>query len=182
MKDLSLHILDLLQNSTVVDSTLIKLDIIDSLKENIFKFCITDNGRGMSKEFLEKVTDPYSTTRTTRKVGLGLPLVKMNAENCNGGFDIKSELGKGTKLTFWFEHNNIDRPPMGDLAGCFILTIAQNEEIHFILTYKTDKDTFVFDTQEIKEALDGIPFNNNDVIKMLREMIEENLKEIEANE
>lgn len=182
MKDLSLHILDLLQNSTVVDSTLIKLDIIDSLKENIFKFCITDNGRGMSKEFLEKVTDPYSTTRTTRKVGLGLPLVKMNAENCNGGFKIESELGKGTKLTFWFEHNNIDRPPMGDLAGCFILTIAQNEEIHFILNYKTDKDTFVFDTQEIKEALDGIPFNNNDVIKMLREMIEENLKEIEANE
>ena len=182
MKDLSLHILDLLQNSTVVDSTLIKLDIIDSLEENIFKFCIEDNGRGMSKEFLEKVTDPYSTTRTTRKVGLGLPLVKMNAENCNGGFEIESELGKGTKLTFWFEHNNIDRPPMGDLAGCFILTIAQNEEIHFILTYKTDKDTFTFDTQEIKEALDGIPFNNNDVIKMLREMIEENLKEIEANE
>ena len=182
MKDLSLHILDLLQNSTVVDSTLITLDIIDSVKDNIFKFCITDNGRGMSKEFLEKVTDPYSTTRTTRKVGLGLPLVKMNAENCNGGFEIESELGKGTKLTFWFEHNNIDRPPMGDLAGCFVLTIAQSEEIHFILTYKTDKDTFTFDTQEIKEALDGIPFNNNDVIKMLREMIEENLKEIDANE
>ena len=182
MKDLSLHILDLLQNSTVVDSTLIKLDIIDSLKDNIFKFCIEDNGRGMSKEFLEKVTDPYSTTRTTRKVGLGLPLVKMNAENCNGGFEIESELGKGTKLTFWFEHNNIDRPPMGDLAGSFVLTIAQNEEIHFILTYKTDKDAFTFDTEEVKEALDGIPFNNNDVIKMLREMIEENLKEIEANE
>lgn len=182
MKDLSLHILDLLQNSTVVNSTLITLDITDSIKENIFKFCITDNGKGMSKEFLEKVTDPYRTTRTTRKVGLGLPLIKMNSEQCNGGFDIQSQLDKGTKLTFWFEHNNIDRPPMGDLAGAFVLTIAQNEEIQFILTYKTDKDIFTFDTQEIKEALDGISLNNNDVIKMLREMIEENLKEIEANE
>lgn len=182
MKDLSLHILDLLQNSTVVNSTLITLDIKDSIKENIFSFCIQDNGKGMSKEFLEKVTDPYSTTRTTRKVGLGLPLIKMNAEQCNGGFDIQSQEGKGTKLSFWFEHNNIDRPPMGDLAGVFVLTIAQTEEIRFILTYKTDKDTYIFDTQEIKEALDGIPLNNNDIIKMLREMIEENLKEINSNQ
>lgn len=182
MKDLSLHILDLLQNSTVVDSTLIELEIEDSLKDNIFRFTITDNGRGMSKEFLEKVTDPYSTTRTTRKVGLGLPLIKMNAEQCNGGFMIESELGKGTKLCFWFEHNNIDRPPMGDIAGVFVLTIAQNEEIRFIMNYKTDKDIFSFDTQEIKEALDGIPLNNNDIIKFLREMIEVNLKDIEANQ
>ena len=97
-------------------------------------------------------------------------------------FIIESELGKGTKLNFWFEHNNIDRPPMGDLAGVFVLTIAQNEEIRFIMNYKTDKDIFSFDTQEIKEALDGIPLNNNDIIKFLREMIEENLKDIEANQ
>lgn len=95
---------------------------------------------------------------------------------------IESELGKGTKLCFWFEHNNIDRPPMGDLAGVFVLTIAQNEDIHFIMNYKTDKDIYIFDTQEIKEALDGIPLNNNDIIKFLREMIEENLKDIEANQ
>ena len=182
MKDLSLHILDLLQNSTAVNSTLITLDIEDSIKDNIFSFCITDNGKGMTKEFLAKVTDPYSTTRTTRKVGLGPPLIKMNAENCNGEFHIESEVGVGTKLSFSFEHNNIDRPPLGDLAGVFVLTIAQSEEIRFILTYKTDKDVYVFDTQEIKEALDGIPFNNNDIIKLQREMIEENLKEIGANE
>ncbi len=182
MKDLSLHIMDLLQNSTVVDSTLITLDIKDSLKENVFKFTITDNGRGMSKEFLAKVTDPYSTTRKTRKVGLGLPLIKMNSESCNGGFNIESELGKGTKLSFWFEHNHLDRPPMGDLAGVFVLIIAQNEDIRFKLNYQTDIDTFEFDTLEVKEALDGMSLNNMDIIKMLREMIEENLKDIKANE
>lgn len=182
MKDLSLHVMDLLQNSTVVDSSIITLDIIDSIKDNIFKFTITDDGRGMSKEFLSKVTDPYSTTRTTRKVGLGLPLIKMNCEHCGGGFEIESTLGKGTKLTFWFEHNHLDRPPMGDLAGVFVLTIAQNETIRFKLNYKTDIDTFEFDTLEVKEALDGMSLNNMDIIKMLREMIEENLKEIKAND
>src|SRR5690554_6737808 len=119
MKDLSLHLLDLLQNSTVVDSTHISLDIVDSKEENRFWFRIDDNGRGMSKEFLEKVTDPYSTTRTTRKVGLGLPLIKMNSEQCGGGFRIESEVGKGTILEFWFEHDHLDRPPMGDLSGVF---------------------------------------------------------------
>lgn len=182
MKDLSLHVMDLLQNSTVVDSSIITLDIIDSIKDNIFKFTITDDGRGMSKEFLSKVTDPYSTTRTTRKVGLGLPLIKMNSEHCNGGFELESTLGKGTKLTFWFEHNHLDRPPMGDLAGVFVLTIAQNEAIQFKLNYQTDVDTFEFDTLEVKEALDGMSLNNMDIIKMLREMIEENLKEIKAND
>ena len=182
MKDLSLHILDLIQNSTAVNSTLINLDIIDSIKDNILSFRIKDNGKGMTKEFLAKVTDPYSTTRTTRKVGLGLPLIKMNAENCGGGFKIESELGIGTNLTFWFEHNNIDRPPMGDIAGVFVLTIAQNEDIRFIMSYKTDNDIFTFDTDQVKETLDGIPLNNNDIIKFLREMIEENIKEIGGNE
>lgn len=182
MKDLSLHILDLIQNSTAVNSTLINLDIIDSIEDNIFSFRIKDNGKGMSKEFLEKVTDPYSTTRTTRKVGLGLPLIKMNAENAGGGFEIESQVGEGTVLKFWFEHNNIDRPPMGDLAGVLVLTIAHNEDIRFIMTYKTDKDTYIFDTEEIKETLDGISINNNDIIIFLREMIEENIKEIRGNE
>ena len=106
----------------------------------------------------------------------------MNSEHCGGGFEIESTLGKGTKLTFWFEHNHLDRPPMGDLAGVFVLTIAQNEAIRFKLNYQTDVDTFEFDTLEVKEALDGMSLNNMDIIKMLREMIEENLKEIKAND
>lgn len=181
MKDLSLHVLDLMQNSTVVGSTLITLDVEDSIKENIYRFTLKDNGKGMDEELLSKVTDPYTTSRTTRKVGLGLPLIKQNAEQCQGGFDIKSKLGVGTELSFWFKHDNIDRPPLGDLAGALVLTAAQNEGIRFIYTHKTDKDTYVFDTKEVVEAL-GMGLNDMEIIKILRQMIEANLLEIEANQ
>ncbi|MDR1006284.1 MAG: ATP-binding protein [Bacteroidales bacterium] len=182
MKDLSMHVLDLLANSTVVGSTRIDLNVKDSLKENVYSFEIIDNGKGMSPSLLAKVTDPYTTTRSTRKVGLGLPLVKMNCEQCNGGFDLKSELGAGTVLRFWFEHNNIDRPPLGDLADAIVFTAAMNEQIRFVYTHTTDDGTYVFDTDEIKSVLDGMSLNNADIIKALRDMINENLKEIKANQ
>ncbi|MDR1725408.1 MAG: ATP-binding protein [Bacteroidales bacterium] len=182
MKDLSLHVLDLLANSTVVCSTKIKLKVIDSLKNNLYSFEIIDNGSGMSEETLQKVTDPYFTSRKTRKVGLGLPLVKMNAENAGGGFSMKSSIGKGTDLRFWFEHNNIDRPPLGDIASAVVFTAATNENIHFIYEHTTDFGRYTFDTNEIKEALDGMSLNNADIIRALTEMIQENLKDIKANE
>ena len=121
MKELALHVYDLMENSTAANSTLVELTIKDSLKDNIYAFTIRDNGKGMSPEFLAKVTDPWTTSRTTRKVGLGLPLIKMNTENCGGGMKIESEVGKGTTLNFWFQHDNIDRPPMGDLSGTLVI-------------------------------------------------------------
>ncbi|MDR0789497.1 MAG: ATP-binding protein [Bacteroidales bacterium] len=182
MKDLSLHVLDLLANSTVVGSTKIDININDSIKDNCYCFEIIDNGCGMSEELLAKVTDPYTTTRSTRKVGLGLPLIKMNAEHCNGGFEIKSKVGEGTALRFWFEHNNIDRPPLGDIAGAVVFTAAMSEQIRFIYTHTTDCGQYVFDTDEIKEALDGISLSNADVIRALCELINANLAEIGCNQ
>ncbi|MDR1847298.1 MAG: ATP-binding protein [Bacteroidales bacterium] len=182
MKDLSLHVLDLLANSTVAGSTQVILNVTDSIKNNVFRFEIIDDGCGMSEEMLAKVTDPYVTSRTTRKVGLGLPLVKMNAERCNGGFDLQSTEGKGTQLTFWFEHNSIDRPPLGDLAGAVVMTAAMNETIRFIYRYVTDYGEYVFDTAEIREALDGMSLNNAEIMRALTEMINTNLAEISANQ
>ena len=182
MKDLSLHILDLLANSTVVGSTQIGIKIDDSLKDNRYCFEIEDNGKGMDEELLAKVTDPYTTTRSTRKVGLGLPLIKMNSEHCNGGFSIKSKVGEGTVLRFWLEHDNIDRPPLGDIAGSIVFTAAMNEQIRFIYTHNTDSGSYIFDTDEIKQALDGISLNNADVIRALCELINANLAEISCNQ
>lgn len=182
MKDLSLHVLDILQNSTPVGSKDISLTICDSVKQDLMSFEIKDNGWGMDAETLKRVTDPFYTSRTTRKVGLGLPLVKQNAEQTGGVFSIESQKGKGTTTRFSFVLSNIDRPPMGDLAGCFVLTIAQNENIHFVLDYTTDNGQYVFDTKEIKEALDGISLNTPEVMKLLKEMIQTNLKDIGANE
>lgn len=182
MKTLALHILDLLQNSITANATIIKLDVVEDLQKNLYEFTISDNGKGMAPEFLAKVTDPYTTSRTTRKVGLGLPLIKMNAEQAGGSFSIKSEVGKGTKIYFSFVHDNIDRPPLGDIAGSVVLCAAQNESIHFIYTHKTPYGEYIFDSNEIKEALDGMSMNNYKIIQYLESMIKENLEEIKYSE
>ena len=177
-----MHVYDLMENSTAANSTEVRLTIRDSIRDNDFHFTIEDNGKGMTPEFLAKVTDPYTTSRTTRKVGVGLPLIKMNTENCGGGMKITSEVGKGTRLELWFQHNHWDRPPMGDLTGTLVMLVSQHEDIHFIITYTTDEGEFVFDTDEIKEALDGMSMNDLTIIRYLKEMVAENLAEIHANE
>jgi hypothetical protein len=178
MKDLSLHILDIAQNSISAKATLIEIIIEENIADNQYILQIKDNGSGMPKEFLEKVTDPYATTRTTRKVGLGLPLLKLNTERTGGSFKIESELGKGTIVTAISVFDNIDRLPLGDIAGVVVMLCSMNPEIDFVYTHKTSKDEYVFDSREVKEALDGMPINEISIQKYLKELINENLKEI----
>jgi len=178
MKELSLHILDILQNSIAAQANLIEIEVFENKMENVYSISIKDNGKGMSAEMLSHVTDPYCTSRTTRKVGLGIPLLKQNSERAGGSFSIFSELNKGCFLKAIFQHNNYDRPMMGDIAGVIVLTAAANENIRFIYTHTTETDTYVFDTKEVKEALDGISINQPQIIRYLKEMIIENLAEI----
>ena len=182
MKELAMHVYDLMENSTAANSTEVSLTIRDSLKDNVYAFTIKDNGKGMSPEFLAKVTDPYTTSRTTRKVGLGLPLIKMNTENCGGGMRLQSEVGKGTVLEFWFQHDHWDRPPMGDLAGTIVMLCAAHEDIHIVYTHITDEGEFTFDTNEIHEALDGMSMNDIKVMGWLKDMVQENLESIGYND
>ena len=178
MKELSMHVYDLMENSTAANSTLVTLTIRDSSRDNIYDFTIEDNGKGMSPEFLAKVTDPYTTSRTTRKVGLGLPLIKMNTEHCGGGMTLESQLGIGTKLHVWFQLDHLDRPPMGDLSGTIVMLAAAHEDIHIVYRHITDEGEYTFDTEEIREALDGMSMNDVSVMKYLKEMVQENLEEI----
>ena len=106
----------------------------------------------------------------------------MNTENCGGGMKLTSQLGVGTRLEFWFQHNHWDRPPMGDLPGTLVMLLSGHEDIHFVITYRTDNDEFVLDTDELHEALDGMPLGDVHIMQYLKEMIAENLKEIGANE
>ena len=178
MKELSMHVYDLMENSTAANATEVRLTVRDSKKDTVYAVTIEDNGKGMSPELMAKVTDPYTTSRTTRKVGLGLPLIKMNTEHCGGGMKLQSELGKGTRLDFWFQLDNIDRPPMGDLSGTIVMLCAAHQDIHIIYTHTTDSGEFTFDTEEIQEALDGMDMNDVKVFKWLKEMVQENLEEI----
>lgn len=181
MKDLALHILDILQNSVTAGATLIgiQIDEIPSLDKYLVKF--VDNGKGMDEEMVQNVTDPFFTTRTTRKVGLGLPLLKQNAERTGGKLSIYSDPGIGTKIETQFTFSHIDRLPTGDIAGIMALTVSSHPEIDFKYTHTTPQGTFIFDTFEIKEELGELPISNPQVISFIKDLINDNLKEIKAS-
>ncbi len=178
MKDIALHILDVANNSVSARATLVEIVVDEQPVENTFTLIIKDNGKGMSPEIVEKVTDPFYTTRTTRKVGMGVPLLKQNAEQTGGYLAIESIEGKGTTLKAVFQHNNIDRPPLGDIAGVMTILITGNPKIDFLCTLKIQNKTITFDTREIKEALEGVSINNPQIVKYLKEMFEENIQDI----
>ncbi|MCR4736898.1 MAG: ATP-binding protein [Bacteroidales bacterium] len=177
MKDLSMHIMDILQNSTRAKATEIGLDVLLDSRADTLTLVFKDNGCGMTPEMVEKVTNPFFTTRTTRKVGLGLPLLKQNTEMTGGSMNIRSEVGVGTTVTAVFGLTHLDTPPMGDLAGTMVLTISAHPEIRFIFHYKRDEEVdYTLDTDEVYEVLDGMPINDPDVIASLKEMVEENIR------
>jgi len=178
MKELALHILDITQNSVRAKATFIEINIFESPVTDILKITISDNGCGMSKDVLKNVTDPFYTTRTTRHVGLGLPLFKMNAIQSGGSLDITSEPGRGTTVEASFSYSNIDRPPMGDIGGTIALIISGNPEIGFRFSYQVESKTWSVDTTELREALGETPVTDLKVVKYLKEMITENINEL----
>ncbi|HSV87151.1 MAG TPA: ATP-binding protein [Bacteroidales bacterium] len=180
MKDLSLHILDIAQNSIAAGASHINILMREELHSNRFIIEINDNGCGMSNEMLERITDPYFTTRTTRKVGLGIPLLKQNAEATGGTLTITSQPGKGTSLLATFGHMHIDRPPLGDIAGVVVLLSGANPNIRFTYMHQVENEQYWFDTFEVLEILDGLPISDIRVAQILKEMINENLEAIKA--
>jgi hypothetical protein len=178
MISLDLHILDIVHNSISAKATLINISIIENPALDQYLIEITDNGKGISPDKLSTITDPYTTTRKTRKVGLGLPLFRQNAEQTGGSLEITSEVNIGTKLKVLFKHNHIDRPAIGDIAGVLVNLVAGFGKIRFIYTHSTPHGTYSFDTKTINETLEGVKLNNPEIRNFLKEMINENLDEI----
>ncbi|MDF9829566.1 ATP-binding protein [Parabacteroides sp. PF5-6] len=172
MNNLSFHITDIVANSIRAGATQVTLAI--AVKETI-TIEVKDNGCGMDQETLQRVTNPFYTTRTTRKVGLGLPFLIQNAEQTGGKVVISSVPGEGTDVSARFIASHIDCPPWGDLAATVATTITGNPEVNICFRYETDQNTFIISTEEIKEALDGIPLSLPKVTVWLEEMIRENL-------
>ncbi|MFA5712940.1 MAG: ATP-binding protein [Bacteroidales bacterium] len=178
MNDLSLHIIDILQNSISAGATVIKLKVEESEVKNLLEIVIEDNGRGMTPKEVEGLGDPFFTSRTTRRVGMGIPLFRHSAEQSGGSLDVESQLGLGTKVTARFELNHIDRAPLGDLANSFVLTLSSYPDIAFLMEYIYNDRGYLFDSEEVKEALEGTPLYLPQVIKLLSEMISENIEEL----
>lgn len=171
MKELSLHILDIAQNSLSAGAANVEIIIRDSESSDEMKITIKDDGRGMSQIFLATVTDPFTTTRTTRNVGMGLPLFKLAAEQSGGGLEIVSEEGHGTTVTARFVNSSIDRPPLGDMAGTIVTLVQGAPEKNFYYQYQTDEKDLVFDTKEIRETLEGVPLDQPEVLVWIEEYI-----------
>ncbi len=177
VRDLSLHILDIIQNSLSAGSTAVTLTVAKQSDGNLLKVEISDNGRGMDQQMLMSVTDPFVTTRTTRKVGLGLPMLEQTAERSGGALHIWSTPGEGTMVAATFQYDNIDRPPLGSLTETLITLIATNPEVRFILRYEVDGKRFVFDTREVVAELGDVPINNPLVIEWTKQYLDEGIRD-----
>ncbi len=170
--------MDIIQNSISACATTVRLEINEDSVNNMLTMMIRDNGKGMSQEMLEIATDPFFTSRTTRRVGLGLPLLKQNAERAGGYFSITSAEGSGTTVSAGFVLNNIDRPVLGDVAGVIVLTATAHTAIHFSYMHCKNGKSYTFDTVEVCTALGGIPLNEPLVYRPVCNLIEENLQDI----
>ena len=174
MRELSLNVLDIAQNSVAAGSSLVTVEAIENTAKHELTLCVADNGKGMTKEQLEAVRDPFFTTRTTRKVGLGVPLFKMAAEMTGGALTIESELGKGTTVTAVFKTNHVDFTPLGDMTSTIVALITMNTHIDFVYHFKKDKYEFSLDTRKLKEILGDVSLSEPSIAQWLTEYINEN--------
>ena len=180
MNELSLNILDIAQNSIVAEATLVEIDVEEDSGSDLITIRVKDNGKGMSEDFLKAVEDPFITTRTTRKIGLGISFLKEAAEMTGGHIKLESELGVGTVVTAVFVMSNIDRQPIGNLTETIITLVTLNTEIDFIIRYKVnDNEAFVFSTVEVKELLGGnVPLNSHKIVIFLTEYVREHIENL----
>ena len=173
MRELSLNILDITENSVSAGASLIEIDVLENTSEKTLSVIIRDNGRGMSEEMLRNVRDPFCTTRTTRKVGMGIPLFRMAAEMTGGHLELQSELGVGTTISGHFKTDSIDFTPLGDIDATILTLITMHEDIDFVYRFKIDESEFVLKTSELKSILGGVSFNDIDVRMWLKDYISE---------
>lgn len=176
MRELSLNVLDIAQNSVSAGATLIEIFLkVDSGADNM-SIEINDNGKGMSEDFLKTITDPFTTTRTTRKVGMGIPLFKYSAQSAGGEFCIKSQKGKGTSVKASYKISHIDRMPLGDLNSTLIALISMSPDIDFVFKAEVDKNSAALDTREIREVLGGeVKLDNPEILEFIKNYINENI-------
>ncbi len=181
MREISLHIMDIAENGTGAGADLVDILVDEQRTENKLIIEITDNGKGMPEEVLAKVTDPFFTSRTTRRVGLGLSLLKAAAERCDGTFQLTSTEGKGSRVIATFAYDHIDRAPLGDMVGSFGLLVVGNQEIDFTYTHRIDGKVFEVDTRELKQELGDVSLADPAVYTQLIQSIRDAVSQLTQN-
>ena len=174
MPEISLNILDVAENSTRAGASLVQITVDVQPEADKLTVIIADDGCGMTKEQVERVTDPFYTSRTTRKVGLGVPFFKLAAESTGGSFSIESEPQKGTTVTAVFTLNHIDRMPLGDMTATIHTLIQGHPDTDFLYVYRCEAKEFSLDTREMRAILGDVPFDAPEISNYIRDYLTEN--------
>ena len=182
MRELSLHILDALENSVEAGASQISLLIEEDLGADTLRIVIRDNGRGMSRDFVKQVLNPFVTTRKTRHVGLGLPLLAAAAQRCNGELHIDSEPGVGTTIAATFQHSHIDRAPLGDIAGSVMAIVLSERPVDICYRHTVGDRSFELDTAQVRDELGDVPLSHPAVREWLHDTLAEELAELRRPE
>ena len=176
MEDLSLHILDIAENSVAARADKIEIRISEDKKKDLLSVEIIDNGIGMDKETRKKAVDPFYTSRTVRRFGFGLSLLSEAAKSANGHFSIRSEKGEGTRIKADFQYSHIDRKPLGDIGQTIITLVIGKPEIDLIYVHKKNSRRYILDTRKIKARLKEAPINSPAGIRMIKEDLKKDTK------
>jgi anti-sigma regulatory factor (Ser/Thr protein kinase) len=184
LREIALHLLDIAENGVSAGASRIEMLVEEDLVNDRLKLVIQDNGKGMDEQLLKQVTNPFVTSRTTRKVGLGLPLFKAAAEACGGRLQISSTPGQGTCVEIEFQHSHIDRMPLGDLTSTWLTLLVGFPQIHWLFQYRarvqTNRDDveFTFDDEPIKLELGEIPLTEPSILTFMRELLQEGVSRV----
>lgn len=178
MREIALHILDIAENGIRAGADRIAIVVDEARQDNRLRIEISDNGSGIPPEILAKVSDPFVSTRKTRRVGLGLSLLEAAARRCGGEFHIQSSQGQGTKVTAAFQYDHIDRAPMGDMSSTIVALLVGNPKVDFFYSHTIDGRQFAIDTQEIKKEIEGVSISDPAVIQYLNRTVREALDQL----
>lgn len=175
MEDLSLHILDIAENSIRADAKKIEISITKDAENDLLRIKVIDDGRGMDDGTLAKIRDPFFTTKH-KKTGLGIPLLSQTAEQTGGKLVIDSAPGKGTRVTVTFGWSHVDRPAIGNMAETLMTLIVGHPEIDVLYVEQDGDRVFRFDTGEIKRELEDVPISTPEALDAVRELLQEEIR------
>lgn len=176
MRDLSLHILDIAENSIEAGAKRIEIELVEDSKRGKFVLRVKDDGKGMDEELVKKIEDPFFTMKAGKKWGLGIPFLAQAARQCGGEFTVRSEKGVGTEVVAEFELGHIDRQPLGDVGSTMATLVAGHPQIDYSLRCESDGESYGFETRDLKEVLDPVPVNVPDVLMLLKDDINEGIR------
>jgi anti-sigma regulatory factor (Ser/Thr protein kinase) len=185
VREIALHLLDIAENSVSAGAKRVEINVEEDLPNDRLRLAVQDDGRGMEAELLAQVSDPFTTSRTTRRVGLGIPLLKAAAEACRGSLKLNSSPGEGTCLVVEFQRSHIDRMPLGDLAGTMLTLIVGFPQVHWVFKYrvypqqKRDPVEFVFDDEPVKQVLAEVSLTEPDILSFLRQSLREGIAQVQ---